>query len=464
MVVTLPRDSHKNKQKYQIDYDDAARLLGPDFQVIENGQLPVKTSSSKFAIIGGGFGGIATSLKILKTLKSDDFVIFEKYNNFGGTWLVNKYPGAASDIPAAWYSFSDELNSNWSCPQPPQYEIEEYVMKVVEKYQLPKYAKFNTIVTQCKWIETNQHWELTTTDLNTGQKTIHTSQFIINCIGGLAQVSHFEAPGLENFAGEYMHTAIWNDSVNLKDKNIIVVGNGCSATQLIPYLIRDYDVKSVTQIVRSKHYILPPLPSILQQFYELFSYTWLGLFIVRMVIIIVGEMKWPMFKGDGIISNFVRNRNYQLSINYMNRECPEEYKLTIIPSFTIGCKRLIIDHDYLQTLHDSKMDIKPSTIAKVKPRSVVLQDGTELAADVIIACTGYNVSKTVKGVNFIGRDGINVQDYWQKEGVSAYKTILLKHCPNVFVIGGVCIKNISRSHEVVARLNYQLFSKILTNI
>lgn len=441
MVVTLDHDSHKNKRNYQINYQDAIKILGPNFNITENDQLPVVNTSSKFAIIGAGLGGIATSLKILKTFNSQDFVIFDKYDNFGGTWLVNTYPGAASDIPALWYSFSEELNSNWSEAQPPQYEIEEYILKVVEKYDLKTHAVFNTIVTQGKWLEKNQTWEITTTNLKTGQKTIHTSQFVINCIGGLAQVNHFEAPGLQNFQGDYMHTAIWNDDVDLKDKNVIVVGNGCSATQLIPKLVRDYDVKSLTQIVRSKHYITPPLPSNLQKLYQLLSSTWLGLYLVRLLVIFSFELKWPLFKGDGIISRYVRNKTHQESLNYMNKECPEKYKSMLIPNFKIGCKRLIIDHDYLQTLHDPKMDVKPSTIAKVKSKSVVLQDGTELPADVIIACTGYNVEKTLFTINFIGQNGINVKDFWSKEGISAYNTILLKHCPNLFLIGGVCIFN-----------------------
>lgn len=439
MTITIKKDSHKNKKNFQIDHQEALKILGPDFKIPRNEKLPVFETRSKYAIIGGGFGGIASALKILKTLQSEDFVIFDKYSEFGGTWLVNTYPGAASDIPSIWYSFHEEMNSNWSSPQPPQYEIEEYILSVVEKYKLRKHARFSTIISQCKWDDVSQTWEISATNLKTGQKVVHYSQYILNCIGGLALVNHFNAPGLSDFKGEYMHTAIWNSDVSLKDKDVVVVGNGCSATQLIPYLARDYDVKSVTQVVRSKHYIMPPIPSFIQPLYELFASTWLGLFLVRMLVIFLGEIRWPLFKGEGWLAQKVRANTLKESLDYMNKECPEEYKDAVIPTFKIGCKRLVVDHDYLETLHNPIVDLKSSLIKEVKSNSVVLEDGSEIHADVIIACTGYSVTRTMASIEFIGRDDMKVSDLWGKEGISAYNTTLVKNCPNLFLIGGVCI-------------------------
>ena len=57
-----------------------------------------------------------------------------------------------------------------------------------------------------------------------------------------------------------MHSALWDHSVDFKGKKVIVIGNGCSANQAVPALLNDpkYSVGSLTQIVRSQHYILKP--------------------------------------------------------------------------------------------------------------------------------------------------------------------------------------------------------------
>ncbi|OVF11310.1 putative acetate kinase [Clavispora lusitaniae] len=53
-----------------------------------------------------------------KKFDLDDFVVFEKHMQWGGTWWANSYPGCASDIPASWYSIflvSSGFNSELIC-------------------------------------------------------------------------------------------------------------------------------------------------------------------------------------------------------------------------------------------------------------------------------------------------------------------------------------------------------------
>ena len=49
------------------------------------------------AIIGSGFAGIGMAIK-LKQAGRDDFIIWEKEPELGGTWFVNHYPGCACDV------------------------------------------------------------------------------------------------------------------------------------------------------------------------------------------------------------------------------------------------------------------------------------------------------------------------------------------------------------------------------
>lgn len=435
-VITLTKESHQNPRKFGIKFEDAQKVLGPNASIPINDDLPVIRTKSKVAIIGAGFGGIASSLMCLKKLHTEDFVIFEKHTNFGGTWYANTYPGAASDIPAVWYSLFDELTSNWSTVQPHQYELEEYILRVVEKYDLRPRARFQTSINSMKWDDKNQNWVLQARDLKTGQSIVHTADIVVNCIGGLVHPKQLSAPGLENFKGDYMHSAIWNHDVSFKGKKVLVVGNGCSANQVIPQLLRTHDPESIVQVARSKHHIMPPVPALLQNGYKLLSGSYLGLLIVRLCVAAIAEARFPLFKGNSWLSQVLRKYYTWQSNNYVRQNAPKEYHDMLIPDFKLGCKRMIFDHSYVPSLHDPRFTLKSDQIEKFTEHSVILKSGEEFEVDIVVACTGYDLARSIGGIDIIGKDGMSVTKFWKEEGISAYKTTMLKHCPNFFITGG----------------------------
>lgn len=78
-------------------------------------QEPIHTVQPKRLVcIGAGIAGIAAAYKYQRDLENVDFVIYEKNHDVGGTWLENRYPGCACDIPAHGYTYSWEGNPNWS--------------------------------------------------------------------------------------------------------------------------------------------------------------------------------------------------------------------------------------------------------------------------------------------------------------------------------------------------------------
>lgn len=64
-------------------------------------------------IVGAGMCGISLGDRLLETgtLKRDEFVIFDRNNDFGGVWESNRYPGVACDIPSHAYVMKTCLNS-----------------------------------------------------------------------------------------------------------------------------------------------------------------------------------------------------------------------------------------------------------------------------------------------------------------------------------------------------------------
>ena len=60
--------------------------------------------------IGAGVSGILLAYHIQKTCQNVEHVIIEKNHDIGGTWLENKYPGCACDVPSHAYTFNFALN------------------------------------------------------------------------------------------------------------------------------------------------------------------------------------------------------------------------------------------------------------------------------------------------------------------------------------------------------------------
>jgi cation diffusion facilitator CzcD-associated flavoprotein CzcO len=63
-------------------------------------------------IIGTGFSGIGAAIR-LRQAGIDNFVLAEREDAIGGTWYVNRYPGAACDVESNLYSFSFAQNPDW---------------------------------------------------------------------------------------------------------------------------------------------------------------------------------------------------------------------------------------------------------------------------------------------------------------------------------------------------------------
>ncbi|CAO3592614.1 unnamed protein product [Absidia cylindrospora] len=101
-------------------------------------------------VIGAGFSGIGAAIQLSKQLGIVADII-EHSSEVGGTWHSNTYPDCACDIQSHLYSFSFELNPNWSKSHSPQAEIYAYLQHVAKKYDLYKNIQLNTTVLMAEW-------------------------------------------------------------------------------------------------------------------------------------------------------------------------------------------------------------------------------------------------------------------------------------------------------------------------
>ncbi|KAG7191824.1 uncharacterized protein KQ657_002790 [Scheffersomyces spartinae] len=435
--VSSPLESHKQPEKFRVNYEDACNVLHPKKgKFFEDESIPVKETSSKVAIVGAGLAGIATAMSLLKNHGETDFTMFEKHDNFGGTWYANTYPGCCCDIPAIWYSYSDELNTTWSGVQPPQHEMEEYILAVTKKHELAKYARFETAINDLEWNESKKEWTLKGVEIKTGRRLKHTCKIVVSARGGLVYPQFPDIPGLQDFSGKLMHSALWDHSTPIKGKKVVVIGNGCSAAQLVPALLKDYEPESIVQLFRSKHWILPEIPKFVQNFYVKVRGFLPAITGIRYVMAAAAELRYPIFKGKWWLPRTIHWFHQRSSRLYMEKTSPEKYHDLLIPDYKYGCKRLIFDQGYLKSLHDDRLLLSNVKIDRVEGKYVILENGDRIEADIIAACTGYDLDQSMFVGNIVGEKGKTLKDLWREERPAAYETSMVKGFPNLFIVGG----------------------------
>jgi len=177
----------------------------------------------------------------------DDFIILEKADGVGGTWRENTYPGAECDIPSALYSYSFAPNPTWEFKWAKQPQILKYLQDFAKTRDLLRHVKFGQAVTSAQY--SDGRWTVKTASGET-----YEAQFFVSAIGQLHVPSFPNFKGRNSFKGQSFHSAQWDHAVNLKNKNIGVIGVGASAAQLIPEVAKT--AKHLTIYQRSPNWII----------------------------------------------------------------------------------------------------------------------------------------------------------------------------------------------------------------
>src|SRR5688500_17483215 len=106
--------------------------------------------SYRAIILGAGVSGLCMG-RSLRNAGITSFIIIEKSAGIGGTWWDNTYPGAECDVRSHLYSYSFDLNPDWSQAYAPQREIQEYLVRFATKSDLLPHIRFNTALAEARF-------------------------------------------------------------------------------------------------------------------------------------------------------------------------------------------------------------------------------------------------------------------------------------------------------------------------
>ena len=198
-------------------------------------------------IIGTGFGGIAASVALQE--RGIAHQLLERRPFLGGTWIQNRYPGAAVDVQSPLYSLSFEPY-DWSRLFAEGDELAAYTEHVLTKYGIRERTRTDAAVVSLDWDDEARCWRAS---LKGGD--VVCARSVVNASGALSTPVIPDFPGRERFGGASFHTNDWQHDVDLTGKRVAVIGSGASAAQVIPAIVDQVGELHVFQ--RTPHWVAP---------------------------------------------------------------------------------------------------------------------------------------------------------------------------------------------------------------
>ncbi|MFP4005033.1 MAG: flavin-containing monooxygenase [Alphaproteobacteria bacterium] len=107
----------------------------------------------------------------------------------------------------------------------------------------------------------------------------------------------------------------------------------------------------------------------------------------------------------------------------------------LTPDYPIGCQRILISDDYLESLNRDNIHVETRPIARIAPDGVVTEDGAHHPADALILATGFRATSFLEPLRVTGRDGRDLHEDW-RDGAEAYLGVAVAGYPNLFLLYG----------------------------
>ena len=395
-----------------------------------------KLAEGDVLVLGAGFSGLLIGIKLKES--GIPFTIIDKEEDVGGTWLLNRYPGCACDVPAHLYSYSFEPNPDWSEAYAAAEEIHAYIKRVYEKYDLAPRTRLRTRLKRAMWVPQLRRWRVA---LESGE--VLQPRFLFSCVGALHYPQIPDVPGKESFKGTMFHSAEWDHATDFSGKKVVVVGSGASAVQFVPEVAEQ--AQRLVLLQRTPNWVFGRGEWLLPARYypENLKWTYRNIPLARAAYRATLYWKQELAMSFGGLFDardnprsrllHAQGRGYMAS-HFRGRK---ELRDKVIPTYPLGCKRICKSDVYLDSLRRPNVDVVVAGLAEVQEDGVVDTLGTKHQADILIFGTGFDIGSVGEDVQLVGTGGFSWtgNSAW-RQGHQAYLGTSMQHLPNTFVILG----------------------------
>ncbi len=394
---------------------------------IQRQQLFGPAGTPRVVVVGAGFGGIGTGVK-LKKAGIESFTIYESSAGVGGTWWDNTYPGAEVDVASTLYSFSFKP-FDWSRTHARQAELQSYLEATVDQFGVRPHLRLGVTVESASWDDHRHEW---TVRLDTGD--VDRCHVLVSAVGFLNVPRYPDWPGLEQFGGPVFHTARWEHQHDLSDRVVAVVGTGSSATQVVPAL--QPTVGTLYLFQREPGWVMPKGERELTDTERRQRARPWRRAADR------ATLRYALEKGLIGAATFrpgtgLHQKRQQTCLDYIEAEFADhpDLRKAVTPTYPYPGKRPVLATTFYPALKAENVELIPKAVTGVTSAGIVDADGVERAVDVIVLATGFRAAEYLSRLRITGRRGRTLDQQWAGEP-RAYLGITVPGFPNFFMLYG----------------------------
>ncbi|MFT4677421.1 MAG: monooxygenase [Patiriisocius sp.] len=371
-------------------------------------------------IVGAGLSGIGAAVHLKKYCPNKTFTILEGRAKIGGTWDLFRYPGirSDSDMHTLGYSFKPWTEAKSIADGP---AIRNYVNDTAAEHDINSHIRFDSKVQSAHWSTHDATWEIETTGEG-GETTKVTANFLFMC-GGYYNYDRAYDPQFEDadaFKGQVIHPQFWPEDLDYSGKKIIVIGSGATAMTLVPAMAEQ--AASVTMVQRSPTYVVsrPAEDKIANTLRKVLPDRWAyGLTRLKNT-----TLQSFMYKKTREEPAKVKHQILKMMAEHLDQETIDKH---FTPSYNPWDQRLCLipNADLYSALNSGKANVVTEHIERFTEKGLLLKNGTELEADIIVTATGLEMT-VLSNVDFmVDNEKINFPDKF------AYKGMLYSDVPNM---------------------------------
>ena len=378
-------------------------------------------------IVGAGISGIGAAYHLTVQSPGTSFVVLDALDSHGGTWWTHRYPGIRSDSDL--FTFGYESKPWRGASIATAEEILAYLDEAIAESDLGGQIRYRHRVTAAGWSSEERCWTVAVTREDTGTELRFTTGFLWMCQGYYdhAQPYRPEWEGLDRFGGLVVHPQQWPDDLDYAGKRVVVIGSGATAATLIPAIAQS--AGHVTMLQRSPTFFVarPRTHELAETLRGLeIPEEWTHEILRRAYIAEGAEITRMSFESPDELRT--------LLLDTMRPLLPEGFDVDkhFNPGYRPWQQRLAVvpDGDLFTALREGKASVVTDTIEEFTETVIRLASGEELAADIVVTATGFDLS-VFGGVAFTV-DGEPVEF----PGRVTWRGVMISGMPNMAYVFG----------------------------
>ena len=446
-------------------------------------------------VVGAGFAG----LYLLDRLRGAGMAVkvFEAGGGLGGVWYWNCYPGARVDSSGPIYQYSrDDLWRKWQFSElyPSWQELRDYFHYVDEKLDLSRDIRFNRRVEEVEFDPASNRWIVRSND-----GSVASARYFVLCTGLASKPYVPDLPGLEDFAGERHHTALWpQQGLDLAGKRVGVIGTGASGVQVAQEAAGV--AAHLTVFQRTPNIALPMRQTKLDdatirhmkekypEIYDRRTKTFSGADIDFLAMSglevsdderqAIFERLWAMGGFAPWVGSFndvlVNEKTNRAAYDFWRDKTRARIKDPAVaeilaptePIHPYGVKRPSLEQNFFEIFNQSNVslvDLRTTPIERVTPSGIRTAAG-EHELDVLVLATGFDaVTGGLTSIDIRGTEGKTLKEKWTT-GVRSHLGMAAAGFPNLLFVYGPQSPNAFCNGPTCAELQGDWIAQLLDHL